>query len=104
MMTQNLKQNKNKGSSLLNKGASFICCGTPEYTYLFYKLFSSIIDLLNRSFKLSILEEKILEKYLKNPITWIGLVLVVTWFLTKSSEFLIFGVCVLLLVFASQSD
>ncbi len=33
-MTQNLKQNKNKGSSLLNKGASFICCGTPEYTLL----------------------------------------------------------------------
>ncbi|MGM8139021.1 MULTISPECIES: hypothetical protein [Enterococcus] len=45
-----------------------------------------------------------MEKYLKNPITWIGLVLVVTWFLTKSSEFLILGVCVLLLVFASQSD
>lgn len=34
MMTQNLKQNKNKGSSLLNKGASFTCCGTPEYTLL----------------------------------------------------------------------
>lgn len=33
-MTQNLKQNKNKGSSLLNKGTSFICCGTPEYTLL----------------------------------------------------------------------
>ena len=31
-MIQNLEQNKNKGSSLLNKGASFICCGTAEYT------------------------------------------------------------------------
>lgn len=35
-MTQNLKQNKNKGSSLLNKGASFIFCGTPEYTLVVY--------------------------------------------------------------------
>lgn len=74
MMTQNLKQNKNKGSSLLNKGASFICCGTPEYTYLSYKLFSSMIDLLNRSFKLSILEEKNLGEIFEEPdyMDWIS--------------------------------
>ena len=42
-MTQNLKQNKNKGSSLLNKGTSFICCGTPEYTLVAYE---DIYDIL----------------------------------------------------------
>lgn len=35
-MIQNLEQNKNKGSSLLNKGASFIFCGTTEYTLLVF--------------------------------------------------------------------
>ena len=35
-MTRNLKQNKNKGRSLLNKGTSFIYCGTPEYTLVVY--------------------------------------------------------------------
>lgn len=45
-MTQNLKQNKNKGSSLLNKGASFTCCGTPEYTLLVFFCIHDILGFL----------------------------------------------------------
>ncbi len=65
---------------------------------------AKIIDLLNRSFKLSILEEENLGEIFEEPdyMDWISSCGYVV--LTKSSEFLIFGVCVLLLVFASQSD
>lgn len=45
-MIQNLEQNKNKGSSLLNKGASFICCGTTEYTLLVFSVIRDILDFL----------------------------------------------------------